>query len=53
MVAWVGARQAKKLGGDALLTMSKGDVVSPSLGKVREELGISTSRTVAVVMKWK
>jgi hypothetical protein len=47
------ARKAKKLGGDALLIIGKGDVVSPSLGKVRTELGISTGRTVAVVLKWK
>jgi hypothetical protein len=47
------ARKAKTMGGDALLVMANGDAFSPTLSKVRSELGITGSQTVAAVLKWK
>lgn len=47
------ARKAKAVGGDALLMLPKGDVTSPTLAALRTDLGISSSRTTAVVLKWK
>lgn len=47
------ARLAKESGGDAMILMPKGDDPSPTTSSIRQQLGISPSQTVGVVVKWK
>jgi hypothetical protein len=47
------ARKAKTMGGDALLILNNRDGSLPTVDKVRKDLGISGSQTVAAVLKWK
>lgn len=44
---------ARKAGGDAILLMPRGADPSPTASSIRQQLGITGSETVAVVVKWK
>ncbi len=47
------ASKAKQMGGDAILMIPKGDMTSTTLGAVRNDLGIGSDQTIALVLKWK
>jgi len=47
------AREAREAGGDALLVISKGADPSPTVTTIRQQLDLSSSQTVGVVLKWK
>jgi hypothetical protein len=47
------AGKAKQMGGDAILMIPKGDTASTTLGAVRNDLGIGSGQTIALVLKWK
>jgi hypothetical protein len=47
------AKKAKQMGGDAMIMLPKNEASSQKLSEIRQELGIDTSRTRALVLKWK
>jgi hypothetical protein len=47
------AKMAKQMGGDAMMMIPKGESSSPKLAEVCQELGMDSSRTRGLVMKWK
>jgi hypothetical protein len=47
------AKQAKAMGGDALLMLAKNDMSSAGVAKLRQELGIASDYSAGVVIKWK
>jgi hypothetical protein len=47
------AHKAKEMGGDAILMVPKGDVSSTTLAGLRNDLGIGSDQTIALVLKWK
>lgn len=47
------ARKAKHMGGDAIVMIPRGDTASTTLGAVRNDLGIGSGQTIALVLKWK
>jgi len=47
------AHKAKEVGGDAIMMIPKGEVTSPSLASIRNDLGIGSNQTIALVFKWK
>lgn len=47
------AVKARDAGGDALILMPKGSDPSPTVSETRQQLGITGSETVGMVVKWK
>jgi hypothetical protein len=45
--------KAKAAGGDAMLIVPRNEATSPTLAKVREDVGAPGDRTIALVLKWK